>query len=595
MVKTFLALLLLLLPLSSYAATKYVAVTGSNTNPGSQNCPWRTIQHGLNTVQPGDTLVIGPGVYRERVTTNRQFDPPVTVSGTRGPAPANEYLTTVDGGEQVSTPWVAAPEYGAGVWKTTPAYQPWSLTVDLPTCSTSNPTACSKTIWRISTDAMNESSGFAPGGEYAWLSGPYMLTRPATEHLTPPYSNTQVPHWDGIEAIWGYKNSTMYVRFKDGDNPNSKSMYISPGPSSTYAQDGVGVFTLNGARGVQLIGLRIRGGRNGVLMTAGANHNQVSYSDISNGQARVRIDTGSHTNTIFANNLYTNHISGRVNGARIGDGVNFPVSRVKNWHLYFVDKFTVGQYSEDDHGVFLWGHGQNNYIYQNTIHEGAIGIDVAEGPPIVGGQQTTIEGNSIRYQIAQGLFLQRGSNTVHVRHNHLADNGIGIRIQELELGSHDLFVYFNTSWQPFGEHIWLHGTPQTGATSDSSLALYQNSFGGPLNRQVFDLALSDRITNMPNAKIINNIFGSEGLPTNWSAFGFARNNLHFPGYSFPNNFQWTTKPWGESLTVPDFRQVPSQAINSGYNLYELGFPGITAPTQGALDLGAYPDCAPSCQ
>jgi hypothetical protein len=44
-------------------ATYYVAVSGSNKNPGNLARPWLTIQHAANVVVGGDTVVVEPGSY----------------------------------------------------------------------------------------------------------------------------------------------------------------------------------------------------------------------------------------------------------------------------------------------------------------------------------------------------------------------------------------------------------------------------------------------------------------------------------------------------------------------------------------------------
>lgn len=46
-----------------YAATYYVATTGSNTNAGSSAAPFQTIQKGLSVLSAGDNLVIRNGTY----------------------------------------------------------------------------------------------------------------------------------------------------------------------------------------------------------------------------------------------------------------------------------------------------------------------------------------------------------------------------------------------------------------------------------------------------------------------------------------------------------------------------------------------------
>jgi alpha-N-arabinofuranosidase len=63
---------LLLAPLSAlHAAELHVAITGSDANPGTQAAPLRTIQRAADIAQPGDTVTVHAGVYRERVNPPR--------------------------------------------------------------------------------------------------------------------------------------------------------------------------------------------------------------------------------------------------------------------------------------------------------------------------------------------------------------------------------------------------------------------------------------------------------------------------------------------------------------------------------------------
>lgn len=53
------------------AAEFHVAPGGSDANPGTPDRPLATLQAGVNKLQPGDTLLIGGGTYRETVTFPR--------------------------------------------------------------------------------------------------------------------------------------------------------------------------------------------------------------------------------------------------------------------------------------------------------------------------------------------------------------------------------------------------------------------------------------------------------------------------------------------------------------------------------------------
>ena len=56
---------------SALGAEYHVAVTGDDTNAGSKSKPFKTISAAANIAQPGDTITVHAGTYRERVTPPR--------------------------------------------------------------------------------------------------------------------------------------------------------------------------------------------------------------------------------------------------------------------------------------------------------------------------------------------------------------------------------------------------------------------------------------------------------------------------------------------------------------------------------------------
>jgi hypothetical protein len=64
-------ILLFSLPTQASAATYYVATTGSDANPGTITQPFRTINHGVSVLQPGDMLQIRAGTYDELVSIDK--------------------------------------------------------------------------------------------------------------------------------------------------------------------------------------------------------------------------------------------------------------------------------------------------------------------------------------------------------------------------------------------------------------------------------------------------------------------------------------------------------------------------------------------
>lgn len=76
---------ILLVSLTVFGATYHVTKTGNDsTGDGSVGSPWLTVQKGFDSVNPGDTLLIGAGYYDETATTGEDLatnESPVTVDG----------------------------------------------------------------------------------------------------------------------------------------------------------------------------------------------------------------------------------------------------------------------------------------------------------------------------------------------------------------------------------------------------------------------------------------------------------------------------------------------------------------------------------
>ena len=110
---------LLLWPAFSLSAAEYhVSPEGSDANNGQLQSPFQTIQHGVNSLQPGDTLVVHAGVYRETVTFPRsgKSGQPIVVKAAIGEK------VVVSGCESISG-WTLV-DRAKKIWK---APMPWTL------------------------------------------------------------------------------------------------------------------------------------------------------------------------------------------------------------------------------------------------------------------------------------------------------------------------------------------------------------------------------------------------------------------------------------------------------------------------------------
>ena len=53
------------------ASNYYVSTSGNDAQTGSFSTPWKTIQHGLDLAQSGDTVFIRGGEYNEQLFSQR--------------------------------------------------------------------------------------------------------------------------------------------------------------------------------------------------------------------------------------------------------------------------------------------------------------------------------------------------------------------------------------------------------------------------------------------------------------------------------------------------------------------------------------------
>ena len=71
------------------AGAKFVSASGSDSDPGTESAPWRTIGKAIDAAEPGDTIVLGAGTYGARGTTttadtNGTSTAPITFMGHPG-------------------------------------------------------------------------------------------------------------------------------------------------------------------------------------------------------------------------------------------------------------------------------------------------------------------------------------------------------------------------------------------------------------------------------------------------------------------------------------------------------------------------------
>src|SRR5262245_59903337 len=101
----------------------FVSPSGKDSNDGSEKSPWKTLNHALARLKPGDTLSLRGGTYHEHatVTLSGTADRPITLRSYPGE------LAILDGGfreflESPKTAWEPAPAGAKGEFRSTKGY-----------------------------------------------------------------------------------------------------------------------------------------------------------------------------------------------------------------------------------------------------------------------------------------------------------------------------------------------------------------------------------------------------------------------------------------------------------------------------------------
>jgi hypothetical protein len=573
-----LAICLLVLTISANAATYYVDLTGSDLNDGSSGSPFATIQKGVDAASAGDTVHVNAGTYYERINISSSGSPgkPITIEGSLGAG--NTRLSAVDGSTAI-TEWASAPEVGTGVYKNTSApFEPGSMYVvengvekDIPRCS--------KSDW---------------GTTIATASNATVKTH---------YLGITIDWWDGIEAMFRPSGSTLYVRFRDNSNPNSKTIRVS--------QDNDACFDFSNSTYVILKNFKIRGCYEGINLTgSGTNNITIDNNEIyATGRSKISMKNGAHTIEVKNNKTYMSILGNYHPGAWSG-GRTY-THGVREW-IYYCYKMYLSASStssDEEDGIRANNVGPGITIHDNEIFDGTQAINV-------GGTSDEVEiyNNTIYQFSSTGISNVRASNT-KVHDNLMYDINIIHRLQYCEYtdnGRHTFF-YNNRSYNPdgVGDHTYFHfGTSSSSPSEFADFWFYHNSFAG--GRRVFvPSGYADENGGLQNTYFINNVFTGDSIygnsiglyegdssmveifDYNWLG-GFYPYNGNLPAWSGPDNINAEGQTVWSHSSMPDFKLPAGHvARNAGIDVSKnFSIRGKTYQPLPGMNPGYYTTVSP---
>jgi hypothetical protein len=477
--------LVVFLPVHLGATTYYVAKTGSDGNPGTSELPLLTIQAGVDKAYPGDLVMVLAGTYKGGASFPRSGTEgfPITVRGEvdGGGNP----LAVIDNADSITATWIAAPEVGSTVYKAALGYTPTLILVD------------SQQILRFTDALMAGDSSSIGVGQWPG-TGFSMLAFAAGKKWAHPFGRTCSPVlWDGVGAAFGTIGGTTYVRFKDGDDPNTKNLRACSGyPRDFYIDKDY----------ITLEHLRIQGASYPVW-TAGANGCVIQSCVIRHGLTRVGLNNGSH-NAVRDNDISMGAYSAYF--GEWGDAANDSITDSEA--ALRVMSYCFRKWMDGDIGAIQLINEDEDEISGNTIHNGHSGISLRPAT------KAKVFDNEFSYTSSTAIEqhpLSSPDSTL-IYNNTMTHCDIAIRFTGIGTDADSfrkVYIYNNRSWSSpnLGQTLVIHEVADYdtnivhGYAQSPDIWFYHNSFAGA------DYWANPAKYACDSMKMVNNIMSSRYL------------------------------------------------------------------------------------
>jgi hypothetical protein len=414
-------------------------------------------------------------------------------------------------------------------------------------------------------------------------------------------------YWDGVEALWTRDpaTGTLYIRFRNGDDPNSKEIKISsnggqvPGRAVGYA---IGV----SADWNVIEKLHVKGANVAILINTLADNNRIQDNKVEGGQYGIMIAQGANAvdNHILRNNVFANMWGDTHGDYGQWGGYATPVTNtefVRSRRYFFPKKY---EYSTTPSMLELNGSGSGTVAAFNYVHDAtvAVGMGYETVNPMHTGM--IVASNLLSHMASVGISLGSGQTAFQVFANTITNSNIGIRYQNLNYNNAsgnapNGFIYRNTlvNANNFGAYgYWGYAS---GGTRIPLITNYHNTFSGGY----YGLQISKKefiaFNGLSGYRWHNNIWSCAngfGIDSEIAAdadtfAAFTHNIVRDTTVNYPfwgaGNQQITSLYWPLG-TWPELAGTET-AIDSGVVL--TGYPDIisdTLPDKGSLPFNPEP-------
>jgi hypothetical protein len=578
-----------------------------DAGPGTSAAPWCTIGHAAATVPPGARVLIKAGIYQENVVLDRSGTPtdPVTFMGERD---GTDFLTVIDPSVPLSSGWVPATEpglAGAGIYKHSKLpFAPHGLFVD------------NKRVLHLTTFGAHSGVHF-PGEVINGTPIPWP-GKMAFEELVPagdairtytnPWSGVveTMPYWDTIEAMMIYYADTVWLKFRNGDDPNGKDIRISPAPRLDFpngsptglVQPGASTETGVGVRVVAsynvLRNLHVRGSHRAVELTGeSAHHNVVENNLIEHGQFVVRIADGAHSNVVRSNEIRGAHYQGNPFGAWSGHWPTTTEQQQAHWGYQWPKNW---EYASTPNLLSIQRAGDDNVVSENHFHSSTGGVAMGDylADPVF--SRTVIANNSFENLSSTAVYSIGGHRDTRIHDNVIRNVNIAFRFNAINADqspNQRVYVYRNLVTNGNWGTFWYANVMDAAhGAAKPELFFYHNSANGGSSFLGFTstaLGYYENVRVFNNIASTRNVIGGNPGASAGSVGEFDYNLLRGseldPAWIGSNNryqsdYEWPLDPHTDGVIAPS-----SLAHDAGRTL-ESDLPD-SQPIHGAPDMGAH--------
>ena len=389
-------LLSIIWPIAMQGAQYYVSTNGSNSNNGSLNSPWQTLQYALGRLSPGDTLYLRGGTYYvQNASTSLKgtASAPITIRSYPGER------ASIDGGtpdfRNTSNPAWELVNASIGLYRSKTTVwasfvRAWLIDDDIQLVEYGSQANLESTYY-------GPVSGFKPlytgpglqlrsdGRIYIRLQyNPNDLTDPSGKPITPKPANTN-PN-NNLLAVFTSEQilalvDAEYLHFKDLDFSYSKQIFD----------------VRNGTHHIELDGCRLNYGSYGLVIRDNIHDWEIHDSEFNNGLPDYVYWTDVKNGNNEVAEAYPEFQSAAIEGS--------------------IPSFNI-----------------HNNVFRNTFDS----FDIKDGTT-----NTSIKYNTFKYHRDDVMELATGLSNVEIAHNMLWHVGSGISIAPSSATPGHVYIHHN--------------------------------------------------------------------------------------------------------------------------------------------------------